>query len=1126
VLSILSRPRAISLVSMALMGSMVLSTMPVATAAPTPMAVGTVQIGGITWTEDIRATRNGASDTVPQITVDAQQNAHIMWQSARSPAGYYYIKLNRLGEFLSEETYIPGQVMDGWGPQYPLGPTIDIDSQNNLHIVYDDGWQNVKYMKFDEQGNVLVAEKNVGPNDGQASHTPSVAVGTDDTVHISHEEYKFQCEDIAYDKLANDGTEIWIDRVVSSDVASHCEFDLIKVDKFSGSVMFTFGSQTGTHLGRYNKFGVKDMASVKLRTQTDYRIADVAATPDGVMHAVWEDAGHIKYTRVNASGIKVLDAVDLTPNAQTPGFPRVGATSDNRAVVVWEDSRAGNKEIYFTIIDPTLVGSGGSFQVPENVRLTTAGADSTAPWIAIDPDDNFHVAWVDNRDGNQEIYYKFAFNFALELYADPIDVANMLFVHPNETKTLPMLLKNKGGLPDGYNLNLNYTPGADADGWRVMMDKSYVDVLGADESTPVTLTVRAPAQGKQGDTISITVNASSISAPSEYDTLQLDVFIRVTRSVKLNVDSGVKYGDNGQSVAFNMLVSNTGDVREDSIRLEHILGTGPGDWIVSLDKSSVALDPKTSTNFLVTIAIPENAPGLVPALFGITAFSAVDQSAADSIQLTVAVKAAFVIQMTANPPQRSVDPGTQATYDLDILNVGNLPSQVQINVEAQNPTLAGFTAVLNRDTIYLRGGDRTNLLLTVGVPPHAVADTRLTLVVTGLSPQYSTEGRVEVTTFVNRVQGLLFDLSTALPGRVGRPVSYDLTVTNNGNGDETLQLTPGSNPQHWQIEFLEGAATISNIYVPHGQTKKLQVRVTVGVSALAGTHSLTITALDEFGHPHIIPVSTSVVQFFAVEVTTPEYKVEGSPGGTIEYVLSVTNNGNGPDSFTLSTDGLSAAYGQARFFKITIDEFGNEAREPIDGLLAIGAHQTADVKMLVSVPIEAKETSVQFSARASSQGQEEDAALLQIDIKKADLKAGGLTLTPTLPDVGQITAVTVEIQNGGDIDAKPVIVAFYDNDQLIDTEELFRVAAQSKGYVTFAWLPTGGVHNLRFVIDPVSGPGDLIGKVVEIDETNNIAERQMEVGATTNLPGFEAPMLVAAVGVLLLAARARRSRDE
>lgn len=1101
---------------------MLLSALPAVSAAPTPTAVGTINIGGITWTEDIRVTRNGGADTAPQITVDAQHDAHILWQSTRTPSGYYSVKLNRLGELLTGEIPIAGHVLAGWGSAYPLGPTIDIDSQNNLHIVYDDGWLNVKYAKFDEQGNVLVAEKNVGSVDGSASHTPSIAIGIDDTVHISHEEYKFQCEDIAYDRLANDGSEIWIDRIVSSDVASHCEFDLIKVDRFSGSVMFTFGSGSGTWFARFNKFGQKDMASVKLRSQTDYLIADVAATPDGNMHVVWEDNGQIVYSLVNATGAKVLDAVPITAGAATPGFPRIATASDGRAIVVWDDARNGNKEIYYAILDSTLVQGNTLVQKPENVRLTTAGGDSTAPWIAVDPDDNFHVAWVDTRDSNQEIYYKFAFNFALELYADPIDIANMLFMHPNETKVLPMMLKNKGGLPDGYTMNLAYSPGADALGWRLFLDTTFVETLESEQTTPVLLSVHAPGNAKAGDNISITVNASSISAPSEFDLIQIQVFVRVTRAVRLSVDSAMRFGANGETIGFNMIVSNTGDVREDQINLRHILGTGPVDWTVWLDKGEVALDSKTSTNFTVYITIPENAPGLAPQIFGITAFSIIDQTASDAIQLTVSAKQAFIIQMGADPPQRYVNPGEVATFEIAVRNVGNLAGQVLINVEAQHVTLPGFVATLDSDTIYLRGGEQTSLHLSVSVPPNALANTRLTLVVRGLSAKFAAEGRVEVTTLVNRVQALVFDMGSSLPGRVGRPVTQDFEITNNGNGDETLQLNPQFAPGGWTMEFLDGPATINNTFVAHGQAKKVQVRVVIGTNALAGVHHLSLGALDEFGHATIVPLTVSVIQFYAVDLTTPEFRLDGSPGGILEYDVLVANNGNGPDNFTLSIDGLGANYGQPRFFKVLIDEAGNEVRTPIEGVLPIGPHQTIQTKLIIKVPIDAKEANVQFSARASSQGQEEDATLLQIDIKKADLKAGVVTLTPATPEVGRITAITLEVQNTGEIDAKPVIVDFYDNGQKIGREELFRVAAHSKAYVTFAWLPEGRDHLLRFVIDPTDGPSDLIGLIVESNEDNNIAETSREVGSTRGLPGFEAPLAAVALAAAFLAVRTSR----
>lgn len=40
------------------------------------------------------------------------------------------------------------------------------------------------------------------------------------------------------------------------------------------------------------------------------------------------------------------------------------------------------------------------------LRLTNQQASSTSPAVAVDSSDNYHVVWVDSRDGNNEIYYK------------------------------------------------------------------------------------------------------------------------------------------------------------------------------------------------------------------------------------------------------------------------------------------------------------------------------------------------------------------------------------------------------------------------------------------------------------------------------------------------------------------------------------------------------------------------------------------------------------------------------------------------------------------------------------------------------------------------------------------------
>jgi hypothetical protein len=301
--------------------------------------------------------------------------------------------------------------------------------------------------------------------------------------------------------------------------------------------------------------------------------------------------------------------------------------------------------------------------------------------------------------------------------------------------------------------------------------------------------------------------------------------------------------------------------------------------------------------------------------------------------------------------------------------------------------------------------------------------------------------------------------------------------------------------------------------------------VTIGLDAISGAHHPVLALIDQLGGTHLAALTTNVVQFFAVDVTATEFKLDGSPGGRVEYDLQVSNGGNGPDNFTLTTDNLPANF-LSQFYLVTVDSTGSQEKAPIEGVVAVPAHESRNVKLVVSVPLQTTARSVEFSGKAISQAQEEDAVILVAAIKTADLKPGIVTFTPNEPSPGQITAITIEIQNVGEIDAKPVIVGFYDNGQLIDTEQLERVAAHAKGYVTFAWLPTAGEHQLKFVIDPTQGPDDVIGQVVETDENNNVFTAPKGVGSTAGLlPGFEAPMALGAMLAVLVVAMVRRRRN-
>jgi len=93
---------------------------------------------------------------------------------------------------------------------------------------------------------------------------------------------------------------------------------------------------------------------------------------------------------------KGIEITNVSPSAAF-----LSATIDrfDRIHVMFTDKRADRETILYMKIDTT-----GKILIPP-FQISDSWATSTSPSIAIDSAGNAHIVWVDNRDGNDEVYY-------------------------------------------------------------------------------------------------------------------------------------------------------------------------------------------------------------------------------------------------------------------------------------------------------------------------------------------------------------------------------------------------------------------------------------------------------------------------------------------------------------------------------------------------------------------------------------------------------------------------------------------------------------------------------------------------------------------------------------------------
>ncbi len=369
--------------------------------------------------------QGSARQRYPSTTTDDSGNFIITWVDERnSMEDDIYAQ-----RYASDGTALGSnfKVNDDIGIAEQWIPSISADDSGNFIIVWEDrrnGDNNpdIYAQRFASDGTALGINFKVNDDQGSIYQwTPSISTDGSGNFIIAWEDDRnstddcFWNEDIFAQRYASDGTALGSNFQVNDDQVCAVQyypsisadrsgnFTITWQDERNGEYIYDIYAQQylsdGTALG--DNFKVSD--DIGSAWQTD---PSISIDSNGDFIIVWEDERNgnidIYAQRYSSDGTAVESNFKVNDDISTgtQWFPSISVDGSGKFFITWQDDRNGNHDIYAQRCssDGTVVES--NFKVNDDIST----AIQWCPSISTDGSGNFIITWQDERNGNYDIY--------------------------------------------------------------------------------------------------------------------------------------------------------------------------------------------------------------------------------------------------------------------------------------------------------------------------------------------------------------------------------------------------------------------------------------------------------------------------------------------------------------------------------------------------------------------------------------------------------------------------------------------------------------------------------------------------------------------------------------------------
>jgi len=295
-------------------------------------------------------------------------------------------------------------------------------SGNFIHVVWQEhrhGDPEIYYKRSTNRGVSWESDVRI-TNAADYSGAPCIGI-YQSFVHIIWVDQRAGAGEIYYRRSTNNGATWENEIILSSDPNS----SFYPSAYISGSgIVVTWEDNRDGNWEIYSKRSVNSgsnwSADLRLTNDTASQKESSASVSGSNIHVVWKDSRHgqdeIYYRNSTNFGVSWQPEVRLTNDVNISSTPCVETTGQT-VCVFWRDNRDGNAEIYFK----KSTDNGNTFET--DLRLTNAANNSILPSAAI-VGQFYAVVWVDLRTNYYKNYYKFStdggLNWSNDLLISPV----------------------------------------------------------------------------------------------------------------------------------------------------------------------------------------------------------------------------------------------------------------------------------------------------------------------------------------------------------------------------------------------------------------------------------------------------------------------------------------------------------------------------------------------------------------------------------------------------------------------------------------------------------------------------------------------------------------------------------